>query len=471
MAMTRSDVVAAVGDSLMPKWQEERRKLDRIDRWARWDHDPPHRPKSAQATGEYKELIARAQSPWGHLIVSSIAQTLYVEGYRRPDANDDLAPWRIWQANRMDGRQVAVHRAMLTYGLAYATVLPGKNPFTGEEMPAIRGVSPREMIAMYDDPAGDEWPLMAMRVQPVKGGYRLEVLDDELVHTLTADSYGATPEYVGVRVHGVRVCPVVRYANRFDLEGRSAGEIEPIIPLLGRIDQTTFDRLVVQRFASWIVRTIAGMSPDATAEANGMSVEQVLARLKVGDFLSSPDADTKFGSLPATPMSGFIDAKDADVRELASITQSPVHEVLGQLANLSADALAAARASQTANSDEIKHTTGESHEQLLRLAAWEAGDEEAAQDFTAQVRWKDTTIRSLAQAADALGKMAAQLGVPLEMLWERIPGFTDFDVERAKSLVLRDDEVMRTLREIMNAAEPTEQQPEAPSTVPDSLVA
>ena len=52
-----------------------------------------------------------------------------------------------------------------------------------------------------------------------------------------------------------------------------------------------------------------------------------------------------------------------------------------------------------------------------------------------EVRWRDTEVRPLSQAADALGKLAAQVGVPLEMLWGMIPNWTDSDVERAKNLV------------------------------------
>jgi hypothetical protein len=42
--------------------------------------------------------------------------------------------------------------------------------------------------------------------------------------------------------------------------------------------------------------------------------------------------------------------------------------------------------------------------------------------------------RSLAQYADAYGKMAAQLGFPPEILWEKIPGFTQEDIARARDL-------------------------------------
>ena len=58
-----------------------------------------------------------------------------------------------------------------------------------------------------------------------------------------------------------------------------------------------------------------------------------------------------------------------------------------------------------------------------------------ARAWDLRVRWRDESSGSMSQAADALGKLAQQLGVPLEMLWERIPGWTDDDVNRAKELV------------------------------------
>jgi len=449
VAMNRDAVVAAVGDVLMPTWSADRDKFDRIDRWARWDHDPPHRPKNA--TAEYKELAARAQAPWGALIVSSVVQTLYVDGYRRPKAPEDNRAWLIWQANGWDARQIHVHRAALTYGIAYAYALPGKT-LSGEPMPKLRGVSPREMVAVYDDPADDDFPQMAMLVRKARNGYRLRVFDERFVHDLFLEHEVGKPKYVGTEVHDVGVCPVVRYANRFDLEGRAVGEIEPFIPILGRIDQTVFDRLVVQRFASWIVRTIAGMDVKKSADENEMSVREVLSLLRVNDFLLSPDKDTKFGSLPATPLDGFIKAEERDLTDLAAVSQTPAFELLGGIANLSAEALDALKSSQDAKSDEVKHQFGESHELLLRLAAHIAGDTETAEDYEAQVIWKDTSIRSLAHAADAFGKLCQSLGVPPEVLWPKIPVFTQQDVDEAKRLAAESDATDALLRELVDGA-------------------
>jgi len=75
-----------------------------------------------------------------------------------------------------------------------------------------------------------------------------------------------------------------------------------------------------------------------------------------------------------------------------------------RLVNLSADALAAARASTTQKIFERKTNFGASHNQLMRLAAHIEGDREAAADFDATVTWADTEVRSLSQVVDAWSK-------------------------------------------------------------------
>src|SRR5690606_1202542 len=87
--------------------------------------------------------------------------------------------------------------------------------------------------------------------------------------------------YVDHDEHNARVCPVVRYCNELDLDGNSDGEVEPNIDLAARINQDTFDRLVVQRFQAWLVRTISGMSltgngSDESGEGGGYDDEASL---------------------------------------------------------------------------------------------------------------------------------------------------------------------------------------------------
>lgn len=451
MALIPQAAVDVVKGRLWPLLELERVRVGRIDRWMRWDHDRPHQPR--HSTREYQELSERAQAPWGRRVVTAVTDQLYVEGYRAARASDNSKPWQWWQENGLDARQIAVHESTVGYGLAYNVVLPGKS-WLGDPMPVIRGLDPSQMVAVYDDPAWDDWPVYALRAEPKKVGDRtgwsLRLYDETRIHHLVMSSSGDSLSYVRSEDHNVGVCPVVRFTNHLDLRGRATGDIEPIIPVLGRIDQTTFDRLIVQRFASWKVRTIAGMAkPDVDEDAAAARL-----RLKVEDLLIAEDHETKFGTLDETSLDPFIHAHDADVRALAALAQAPAHELLGNMANLSAEALAAAEASLTRRVTRVKHPLGESWEQTLRLGGRIMGDEDAARDFASQMHWRDMESRSMAQAADALGKMATMLGVPVEILWEKLPGFTQTDVERAKALVESGSPIDALLRELADAQEP-----------------
>jgi predicted nuclease of predicted toxin-antitoxin system len=131
-----------------------------------------------------------------------------------------------------------------------------------------------------------------------------------------------------------------------------------------------------------------------------------------------------------------VKARDADIRDLAAVSQTPPHHLLGQMANLSAEALAAAEAGLSRKVEERKHSFGEAHEQVLRKAGEMLGQQV---EPDAEVRWRDMESRSLAQVADALGKLATMLGVPPQALWERIPGVTQQDVEKWKQLAEEND--------------------------------
>lgn len=441
--MARRDKL--ISDELLPAFLAERRRLDRIDSWMRWNHDDP--VSARQATREHKELARRAQTPLGHLIVTAAAQELYVEGYRRSDDPSDKGPWRAWQVNGMDSRQVPLHRAALGYGEAFNLVLPGSTTL-GEEIPVIRPISPRRGMAFWQEPESDDWPSLFLRCDPARidgaTGWVVRLYDEEQVWRYHAGVDGSNLTFVTVDNHDVGVTPVVRFANQLDLEGRTPGEVEPFIPIMARVDQTTFDRLLIQRHASWKVRTVTGMTlPDADEEQH-----QAKLKLSVEDVLVAQDPDSRFGSLPETTPNGCIDSTKFDLQLLSAVSQTPSYELLGDLINLSAEALVAARSALARKVDERKHSFGRSHEQTLRLASRIMGDVDAAQDWSAQVLWKDTEGRSLGQAADALGKLATMLGVPVEMLWERIPGWTQTDVERAKEMVEQGDSITQLLADL-----------------------
>lgn len=163
----------------------------------------------------------------------------------------------------------------------------------------------------------------------------------------------------------------------------------------------------------------------------------------------SPDA--RFGEFSETNLGGYLGSRESTLRLISSIAQIPPHAIAssGAIANLSAEALAAIEAGLQRKVADRKTGFGESVEQMLRLAGLAAGDQAAWRDIEAQVVWRDTESRSLAQIADALGKMAQMLQIPPRALWERIPGVTDQDLQRWEELA-READAMGRLEQLMN---------------------
>lgn len=447
--MNQSSVIELVRDQLWPGWTKERDKLDAIDKWARWQQEASRLPKQSSRESKFLEEISR--TPWLGLVVTTVAQCMYVDNYRSSIEDEDpkRGPWWTWARNGFDRRQIAVHRAALTYGYSYVKVLPGED-YLGEPMAVMKGVSPRKMWAVYEDPAVDDWPMYAMQVdsQP-RNTSMVRVYDEEHEYFLSTEgTEGDKFEFIEAREHEASVPPVVRYTNQLDLDGRADGEVEPYIGPARRINKTAYDRLLAQHYNSWKVRTVTGMAkPDDDEDAE---IKRLLLRQQ--DLLIAEDPDTKFGTLDETPLEGFVSSWRADVEALAAVSQTPAHQLTGQLVNLSAEALAAARASLTQKVYERQKSFGASHGQSLRLAAALEGQEDYATDVLGRVSWQDMEIRSLSQAVDALGKAATMLEVPKRALWGRIPGVERPDVDEWARMAKEDDPAAQMAAELARQA-------------------
>lgn len=452
MALSAGEAVSTAAKLLLLR-EDEQPRLNKIAAYLRNESASVYVPRGARQ--EYRWLIKRAKLNLLPLPVTVVAQSLFVDGYRPAKSDDNAPAWEFWQANRMDARQHGLHRATLKYGIAYNLVLPGE--MAGKKVPVITPKSPRRMTAFYEDPVDDEWPLFAIEetVQNVAPGKRRRIVtlyDDVARYQLSApvDSKATLQLEDGddaVMEHGLGVCPVVRYLNGDDLDGDDCvrGEVEPLIEMQDQLNSTTFNLLMAQQYAAFRQRWVTGMAPPMDPDT-GTPIEPFNAA--VNRLWVAEDADTKFGEFGQTDLSGYLNSREATIRHMATVSQTPPHHLLGSMINLSAEALAAAESGLQRKIGERKSSFGEAHEQTLRLAALAAGDETGWADTSAQVVWRDTEARSLAQTVDALGKLVTMLGVPPEELWQLIPGVTQQDVERWK-VAAKQKDAMAQLNEII----------------------
>lgn len=417
-----------------------------------------------RATNEYKMIVEQARFNVLDLVVTAVAQNLFVDGFRPTGPNGraptaDNAPiWDlVWQPNRMDARQSSLYRTAITYGTSYTLVLPG------DPVPVITPMSPMDLTALYVDPVNDEWPEVAMefdRSMLVNGRMAtiVRVIDNEAIYTLDTTDPGQ-PAILDVEVHELGVTPVVRFLDRYDLGG-SVGKVEPLIPIQQQLNQTTFGLLMAQQFAAFKQRWVTGM--EIQEDENGNPVEPFNAAVNMLFHAESPD--TKFGEFGQTDLKGYLDSRDKALLHVASVAQIPPHNLLvgAGISNISAEALAALEAGHRQDIAEHQVSFGESVEQMLRLAALCMDDMGAWFDTSAQVVWRDTTPRSLSQVADALGKLATQLGIPVRALWERIPGVTDQDIARWESLASEQD-ILSELTSMLDQEGDVGEQPGSPA--------
>jgi len=417
--MALSQTQAIEQTKIMLKWRSaEQSRLNRLYAYIHNKQRFVWLPSAAPA--EVRRIAEMSRVNVLGLVIDSMTQSMYVDGYRAPKEVDEAPAWNIWQRNMLDARQLGVHRAALSYGVAYTTVLPGK------PVAVVRGISPRKLTTVYGE--DDDWPMWALekRRSAEKDSTLFRLFDDEMAYWMSVDSHGRV-EFISSEKHGLGIVPVVRFLAKSDLDDEITSEIEDLIHIQDQIDMTTFGLLVVQHYGAFPQKWIAGWTAETAEE-----------KLEVGasKVLTFQNPDTKLGEFKAADLSGYIESRRDSLRNLAAISQTPAHALRGELVNLSAEALAAAEQGEQHKITERETMFGEAWEQTLALAADVAG---LASDPAAQVRWKDTEARALAATVDALGKLATMLQIPVQELWEKVPGVTQADVERWKSVAAQGD--------------------------------
>lgn len=414
-------------------------RLQLIDRYIHGQHDAPYIPDSAD--DELKSLLRRATLNLLDHAIEAPADLLWVDSVRPGRKVDPKAPlpeWEHWQASRCDSRQRAIHEAAIGYGHSF-TVTESRQ---GRVL--TRGLSPLSTSAIFADPANDDTPLAALTVEEwpgkTNGGTGLARMWDstteyEVLFQHLGDTERLVVEEVGP--HGATSCPVTRFAAKVDLDGRTLGVVEPLITLQDRINQTVFDTLVLQTGGAFKVKVASNMAPpykmryeidqDGSKRLVPVLDEDgapVLDKIRISPamFLWA-EGDAKFDTLDETPLDGYLKAVGEAIRQFSAKSRTPPHYMLGEIANLSAEALQAAETALERRAGGFRQVFGESWERVFRLAAELGGIAGAADDHKTEVIWRDMEARAMSKTADGLLKLR-QLGAPKRGLFQLIPGMT-----------------------------------------------
>lgn len=483
--------IAEVDELIKRAWKIRNNDLGQltlIDDYIKGNQPAPYVPDDVDDE-EYKILAERSVTPMLRVIRDTAAQSLFVEGYieaqnaasptartgkskSKIDANTPL--WAIWQRNGLDAKQIPIAEELTAFGLTYVgvkkpggAIVPGANAY---DYPRAFTLSAMDTVALYEDPYNDEWPIFVFTVdkepegnkKPGRGRYWDNLGNYE---KFEFDSNGERTKTILAEPHGFDRVPVVPFYCSRDLRGNATGIIEHLMVMQDRLNQSVFDMLVVQSFGSFRINTVAGMTPPPKLERQAVYVVDIRHELPPnspwidkpddtvygyrwvpvvdadgnpvpgevrgdpGRFIMSEDPNTKFGTLEPTELEGFIKSIGMTLSHLAIAGQLPPYYLLGDIANLSADALSVAESSLHRLVWKLQHTIGESWERVLLLLGLAAGRSPEDIDYEAQVKWADTTPKAFGTVVDGIVKLVEGQVVPRRSARRMVPGATDADVQ------------------------------------------
>ena len=411
-------------DRLFEKLSARTEATNVYDAYYECDHPLPHLHERAR--DPFRRLLKMSRANYCELVVDAFVGRLEVSGFQSDATgeSDDQA-WGLWQDNNLDGGSQLAFLEAAIRGTAYLMVEPNGSSYR------ITPEHPTQVIVDYrPDLPGEPAAALKLWLDDWNGQLCATVYLPDRVYKWQAPEpkVGMKPQWVRREVRGeewggknvLGEVPFAELANRPRMLKPGASELSSVTGIQDRINKTIADRMMTQEFMAFPQRWVTGM--EIPTDENGQDVEPF--NIGQDKVLIAEDAGAKFGSFPAADLSGYLKAVDADVKDIAAITSTPPHYLLGAMVNLSAEALKAAEAGLIHKIYQRRRFLEEGLERTMRLAGIASSD--------ARIVWKSPEWRTEGELVDALVKMST-LGVPREVLWERW-GATPQEIERWQSL-------------------------------------
>ena len=436
----------------LAKLQEQEADWMELEQYHRGEHDLPFAPKGI--SHEYKDLMEISKAPWLRLVTKTPVQRLRVDGIRTTrsaDADEDR--WlNVWKANGLDSRQRVVYTDAVVHGRGIFGVWPNVQD---KSKPIVRPESPRSIYIRPkdDDPFESDWAIKAFGATGAKWNDANPVNTAIIYDETSFVRFERDGDDWIVRNSGVNPLgkiPFVEFSPSVDAEGRHESMIRPLIPMQKSIDVLRFDLLLAAQFAAYRQRIVTGYDPvirdpetgepmwkkgpdgNILLDPNGNPMPQVSSpgRPGVDRMMIFDGADAKVFDLPESNLSNYVTVVNNLVQHLAAVSQVPPQYLLGGLANLSGEALAAAESTLAALVADMQLSFGASFEQVMTLAGIAAGDD----DMPSEVIWGDGQARSFSQTVDGIQKLVS-IGFPREAGFEMLPSATLEKVRRWMQMI------------------------------------
>lgn len=411
------------------------------------------RHRLAFATLKFRQsfgyLFRALADNWCEIVVDAPVERLFVEGFRfGSDKPADTGAWDIWQANGLDSESVMAHTEAVKDGRAYILVAP---PEPGENFPQIT-VEHASQVVVEHAPGNRRRRLAALKKWRDDDGYEYANLylperifkyrTKEPTKSPPTDGVGRNWSPLDGEESGINpsapIVPVIPLYNNPTMLGDGRSDLKPAVPLQDAINKELADMLVASEFAAFQQRVITGLQVESDKDpvtGEEQPTAQMEQKAAVNRVWALENENAKVFSLPSSDLANYTKAIELLLQHLAAQTRTPPHYLLGQIVNVSGDALKAAETGLVSKVKRKQVDFSDSWEEAIRLALGLTPSDEPRKPMNAETIWRDPEYRSEGEMVDAALKKRA-LSVPLEAIWSMIGASPQQVEEWAKKIDL-----------------------------------
>lgn len=355
-------------------------------------------PESRKALGN---RMSRLASNIPALQINSIVERLRLVGF------SDSRAWDLFTATDLDQLAAQAMADALLYSCGYVLV------WSKDGKPVATVESPRQCQVLRD-PA-DRSVIAGVKRYSTKNTTEAYLYLPNEIQRYSAPAPDAAIAGFGLveRIENpLNAVPLVPINN-------SHSEIRDLLPLCDALNKLLADMMVASEAAGRPRRWIAGLElverprldqdGDPVLDDDGQPIVDVVSPIDEVDTVKvaiSENPETKFGTWPASDLTGFREGVQVIVSQLSAVSSLPAHYLSPLTAAQvpSADGLRAAEASLTARAESKQQRFGRDWEMVGRLLiAVDTGTHPA--DISLRAKWASAATRSVAQEADAAVKL------------------------------------------------------------------
>lgn len=471
--------IDGVTDPLTPAWWLNRLGLrlflplhqDRIfllDSWYRGE--PPLPYLKDDVKNSLVALLGLSRSNFAALLVEALRERVIPFGLHTENEaaeDDDTAGWDAWQDAGMDAISAEVHRWALTTSRSYV-VVNDVDPETGA--PTVTHEPPTHAIT-EQDPLNPQATLAGLKFMhnPILGmdllylylpgevwtAFRPCPIEGSCVRSFSpaawswvSDAADGTPTVQKLPPALAKSVPIVEFVNY-----GGVGEFELHLDLLSRINHTVLQRIVISVMQAFRQRAIKGLPqvyPPTHAKAGQPIDYSEIFIADPGAFWQLPE-DAEMWESGQVDLNGILSAAKDDITFLAAVTRTPLHMLMPEGQNQSAEGASLAREGLVFKAeDRIKLFSPRWARVITLMKAW-MGETERVRP--GQILWVPPERASLAERANATAQLK---DVPWRTRMIEVMGFNPADVDRMES-ERADDQLLQARTTLAIAAQANRQ--------------